>query len=406
VLAAAVMVVLWLGVRTLAQGDSPLIDEEQHQRVIHDFLTGRWALPADLPMPPAFHVLVAGFEWLLGPSLLVGRLWSVCMALVGFAAFGSLSRRLRGGRWPDGFRVYAYQPLLFPLTAMIYTDQTAVTFLVLALLAHVSGRFGWAVALAAASLVRQTHLVWIAVLVAWTVSRPREGTPPGARHPSLRAAVRAAVPLWGYGVVLLVALVLATMAGRLTAGTPALWQPAFNVDQYYVLFLCVLVLWAPIFVDRARDDLRALVRWSAGRPAIAAGVALVLAGVIAVLLDSYSNPHPWNQIGGLVRNWPLRLADRFPWVRLLLLLASAWAVYQTVRFTLERRGRTVLAAAWGAGLLSLSVMRLVEPRYYIPLLVLVDLFNDYEPRHAAWLARWYRCVAAAACALSLTGRFW
>ena len=329
------------------------------------------------------------------------------MALLGFAAFGLLVRRVRASRWPDSFQLYAYHPLLFPLTAMVYTDQTAVTFLVLVFLAHASKRFGWAaVALAMAAVLRQTNLVWVIVLVAWSMGQPRSETPMSGRRSKIRAALTSIAPLWWYGVVVLAAVVLVGTTGRLTAGAVPLNQPAFNINQYYVLLLFVLVLWAPVFVERAPGDFCALVQWSTERPAVAAGVGVILATTIAFLFIRYSNPHPWNHVAGLVRNWPLRLMDRFVVARPLLLLICAWSVYQTVRFTLGRSNRAILAAIWGGGLLSLSVLGLVEPRYYVPMLLLADLFNDYEPRHAAWLVRWYQCASAAACALSLTGRFW
>jgi alpha-1,2-glucosyltransferase len=407
VIRAAMLVTVWLGVRTIVQGDWPLVDELQHQGIIQDFVNGRWHLPDDLPMLPVYHAMVAGVEWALGPGLFVGRLFSVCMALAGFAAYGLLSQKVRAGRWSDSFRLYAYHPLMFPFTAMIYTEQTSVSLLVFALLAHAGGRFGWAaVAMAAAAILRQTNLVWVIVLVAWAVSDSLgQSALPNGRA-KIKEVSCCLLSMWRYAVVILAAGAFVIGNGRLTAGVAPLNQPAFNIAQYYVFFLFVLALWAPVFIDRAVGDIRALLLWSVRCP-VAAGVAGVMgAALIVVLFINYSNPHPWNHGTNLVRNWPLLKMDQSGKARLLVLLVCAWSIYQTVRFTLTRKNLVILAAIWGGGLLSLSIMGLVEPRYYIPILLLADFFNDYEPRHAAWLARWYQCAAAAICLLSLTCRFW
>ena len=161
-----------------------------------------------------------------------------------------------------------------------------------------------------------------------------------------------------------------------------------NVAQFYLFALFVILLWAPIGVERARADWRAVYHWAFARPLTGLSLLLLVPAVIVLLVVVYENPHPWNQDLEYLRNWPLlAMAESLPG-RILGVCCIVAALPVVVRFTREQPNRRPLALVWLFSLMFLFPHSLVEPRYYIIPIFLVNFFARFTAGQARRQTLW------------------
>lgn len=374
-----------------------IADERIHFGLVEEILQGEALSTNLIPMLPAYHYAVAGATWLLGGSLNAARAVNAAISVCGvLLLYGCTAGRPAAQRGMQTL-LYAWNPILLPLGAMVYTEGASTVAVVAAVLAALRGRHGWAaLALAAACVVRQSNILWAAFFVGW---RMLDGA--GIRESGrlrdlltldLRSAARAARTAWPYGLLVAGAALFFAIIGGVTVGPAHDNRPRFNPAQFYLFAWVVVVLWAPLLVLEFRRDWPAMLvrlRWAA---ACAAFVAA--AGVLEML---YENPHPWNGDPAYLRNRLLvALHTSLP------LRAGAATLFATAGplllwFTRAQPRRALLGLAWASSALFLLPHWLAEMRYYIVPIVLLHMFTSYETRIGWTLVAWNGVLSVAIC---------
>lgn len=366
----------------------PIADEAgQHLPVIKRYFGGDWRLPEHLPMPPTYHAAATMVARTIGATLPVLRGFSAVLGVVALLLFALLTQHRRFGAPNDALWHFAWLPILFPFWALVYTEAMAVFLLVGGILMHITGR-RWTAAgiMLLACAVRQSNVVWVVFLAGWTVlERSGEGLWPRRRWWT---------DLGGYGLVVLLVAGLFVWHGRLTMAPVEANRLRFNAAQWYSFALFVALLWTPVWVLRFREDLGALRRWVAGRPGLAAALIVGCGLAVAALTFAFDNPHPWNRDPRFVRNWALvamseHVSARLGAAGVLVLVAASVA-----RLTWCSANRRVMALVWGCAVAYLLPHSLVEPRYYVVPMILLNLLADHPSNHARALTVWYGLLSA------------
>ncbi|MGH7957740.1 MAG: hypothetical protein ACREH8_12145 [Opitutaceae bacterium] len=384
-----------------------LCDEPGHMAAIYHFVEGRPGWPESMPMLPGYHFIVVSL-WKLRPPIelvTLARLVTTLIALLGLAVFALAWRRFhcvsgsprgepdRSARAEGAGRVtllFALLPLMQPFNGMVYTDVPAVAFVLFAWWAHVASRPAMAALfLTAAVAMRQTNLAWAGFVIAWEFLRddlPRRNFWKRTR--------------WQF-LLLGVAAVIVALTGRLTVGTQHGNDFRFNSATIHFAGFLVLLLGFPVWLAHASAFARRGIEKIRTHPAGAAAL-LVLAGAAAgTFAATFSNLHIWNRdlfwpgcSFTLLRNWPLVWIDAHPWLRivsginLVLMGVAVW-------FAISRqRHRIELWLALGCGALPPLTNSLVEPRYFIPGLVFILFFIEFDSADLRRLAWWWAFLCA------------
>lgn len=375
-------------------------DEQRHVLVIQWFAEGKPLPPGFLPMLPLYHWVAAGVAKLYGATLLTVRTFNACLALAALLLLAAAVRR----REPqtDGARLllFAWNPLLFPLFAMVYTEAAAILALAAAFYCHV--RRWWVIsagALLLACILRQSTIVWVLFFAAWalwTDEDPRRNVPGASWRERLRSpAVWRRI--WPHALLLAAGGLAFVLNPAFAAGLEYGNRAQFNPAQFYVFGLTVALIGLPLWIQVFA---RAWSRCFA--PALAWGgvCALLLAG-IGFLESAFVNPHPWNGDPLYLRNLPLLAMQRSLLLRLalaLLLVALSAIIWRYV--TQPHAGR-LLRLVVVISLLYLVPHYLVDPRYYILPVVFFDLFAPYTPARRWLLVSWQALLTLATCAYIL-----
>ncbi|MEP0848483.1 MAG: hypothetical protein HRF50_16880 [Phycisphaerae bacterium] len=374
-----------------------IADERIHFGLVEEILQGEALSTNLIPMLPAYHYAIAGATWLLGGSLNAARAVNAAVALVGVLLLHACTAGRPAGQRGMQALLYAWNPILLPLCAMVYTEGAATVAIVGAVLAALRGRHGWAaLALAVACVVRQSNILWAAFFVGWRML-DGAGVGEGGRLRDLltldvRSAAQAARSAWPYGLVVAGAAVFFAIIGGVTVGPAHDNRPRFNPAQFYLFASVVVVLWAPLLArELVRHWPAILVRLRWG--GICAGF-IAAAGTLEML---YVNPHPWNGDPAYLRNRLLvALHTSLP------LRAGAATVFAAAGplllwVTRAQPQRALLALVWASGALFLLPHWLAEMRYYIVPIALLHLFANYRTRIGWTLVAWQGALSAAIC---------
>lgn len=368
-------------------------DEEYHAPTIAALAQGDWGPSRHRSMTPAYHYLASFVAHWWSADLSVLRGFNVVIGLLTLMAFHFAARgRNAPYRAYDVLR-FAWHPILLPLWALVYTDVLSL-LLVLAALALNLRRWHIlaAVALIAATLVRQSNAVWLAMFAALAVldAPPINWNPRG-----LAGRIARTWPRWlPYVVGGLLTITLA-VSGILKVIPRSENGPRFNPAQLYLFFLLLAVWWAPAWIPAfvaywRRDYLRQLLRpWPC---------TLTVAAVALVAL-LYANPHKWNVDPTFIRNWPLHTIAQHAWLRLPLGLVLVAFGVTVVQRAWSNPHRVTLAVIFVFTLLFLGPQYLVDPRYYIVSYALLDLFFPWTPAEQRRLAGWYLLCSVAVASL-------
>lgn len=365
-------------------------DEYHHVPAIRGIVTGDWTSARGLPMAPTYHVLVALLARVLGTELWALRLVN---PLLGIATLVFMYTAIRARCPAAGAHTllrFALNPLLLPLWVFVYTDVAALLGVVAALNFYVRGRhLSAAAALFVACLVRQSNVVWallfagLAVLDLWRADgRPAAGWRTAWRNLRLHSAARV---VWPYALAFVLGVVWLVLCARATLTYKLENRPQANIAQFYVLFLTAALLWAPLWLAHLARVWSRSFTAALERPWTCAAV-IAAVGALELLFD---NPHPWNLDRHYLRNWPLYAMTYSLAARYLLALCIVAFVVTYVHATWRSPARGTLAVVWIFSLLFLLPHFLVDPRYYIVPLVLLDFFTPYTPAQARHLSIWY-----------------
>lgn len=387
-------ILVWFVVFSAARGDSAFIDEAPHQDVIEGIVEGKWIIPEQIPMLPGYHWLMALANLAFGSSLYASRAFTLLLSLLGVWFYSNAAKRMYGRDARALPLLYAFLPILFHYTGMVYTDAASACFVVGGLWAHVSRRF-WAAALmmALACLMRQTNVIWTAFFVAWRLLEIWEewSAVPAEERESLYAHLRRSwlphmIPYFtiigGMGIYIL-------LRGSVLSGDVKGNRPQFNIGVMYTLAFLALLLWFPIWLERLSSEWRAMFCALKSRPMRACALAVALAGGLSVLAVSFSNWHPWTQAPFFLSNRALEAMDHSLFVRVVGAVCLVGAAVLVFRFWKSRSNRRCLALLGLFTLVFAAVHPLADPRYLLLPFVFSDFLAGYSMRQQLQLAIWY-----------------
>lgn len=402
-------ILLWFTVLSILN-PAPIADEAGHHlHAVRQFYAGDWTWPERLPMLPTYHALAALACKVFGAKLLVLRGLSAVMAIGAIMLFHAAIRRRFTPLSGDTLLHFAWNPILFPFTVMVYTESASMLCLTAALCLHFGRRYRWsAVALLAACLIRQSNLVWVAMLAGWAVLPVGDTTRPGRQPRAAKSplgTVRASVSrVWVHIILLAGGVAFYVLYGGPALQTVEANRPRFNVAQLYLFAIFIIMLWAPIWTMRLGTDVRNFGRWAGANP-LGASVAVLLAvAAVAGLSLGFRNPHPWNQNEEYFRNFPLIAMTNSRAARVFVACVIVCVGPILLRFVLAQPDRHLFGLVGLFSLLFLLPHSLAEPRYYVIPVVFLNLLTRYSAIEARCLTLWYALISIAiAAAVAIQG---
>ncbi len=353
-----------------------------------------------MPMLPGYHFTALS----LGgghASWVAARLTSVLATLLLLAAAAQLWRRQGHEAHGRIAALLAALPLLHPFSAMAYTDALSVAYVgCVVYYTHIG--IGWlaGLCLALAIATRQTNAVWggwllLTIFVqTWHSTRrfwPTLKTTLGRGWLSLAILTCGAGLVWHYQRV------------TLTDGHGNALQP--NLATLHSAGHLLFLFFAPLLP----------LRWPHLKNTIAqcGGYRLWLPLFFAITTAfalTFKNAHIWNRDlwwpeckFTLLRNWPLVAIDKQPWLAwisgaiLSMLILWLWAEIRQHRFKLE------ISAAVLCGIATLLTNGLVEPRYFLPTLVVGLMHAQFETKTYRVLLGWWVLLTLAHAPWIVTG---
>jgi hypothetical protein len=364
-------------------------------------------MPGNLAMLPTYHWMV--YVTALGhPTLMWARLFTLITALIGLVIFGTCWGNYHRADAAIPTLLLATLPILQPFMAMVYTDVTALTFLLAAWGAQLSRRYALAAGLlGVACLLRQTNIIWGGFFAAW------EALQIYSSEHNWRVVPRVIFPriVWLCLLAMLFAGWILAAGSVLPAAIPEN-KPRFNIASIHFGALLWMVFMAPIWLGQIplavkwlRDNMRA-------RPVMIVIVAVSVAFAVSAFALTYKNPHPWNRSLAYweafhlyyLRNWPLVAAESSPalrWVFGIMVVATLFSVSALI--AAQRNWPDVLLGTI-FGLILLSPHYLVDPRYFITPAVFLLFFIRWEERKGCILAGWWIFLCVCHAPFILAGR--
>jgi hypothetical protein len=381
---ALAAVVIWFAV-LLWVNPRPIADERIHWQVITDLLQDRWPHPGQIPMFPAFHLLGAAAVRLFGESLLVVRSLNALITLAALLLVYGAARVRHAEAAGTVLLLWAWNPLYFPYCVLAYTEPASLLALGGALWFHVRKRTLWAaVALLAACFVRQSNIVWVAFFAVWELAHQLDAGRTDSAS-GLAALDRTALRrLWPYVVA------VALLGGLLIPSWSWLSLPTgdnrlgVNAAQFHLFGFAIAVLWAPLWIQHARE------LWSRklGPALTRAWICAAVIAAVAALAMSFDNPHPWNANPNYLHDRFLVLLYTSAVVRYAVAALIVAAVLLLIDHAWSGPDRYTLLTVWGFALLFLLPHWLVDHRYYILPIMFIHFCTRYRPQQVVPLCVW------------------
>lgn len=233
----------------------PIADEAGHHlQVIRQFHEGDWSWPGHLPMPPTYHVAAVAICKLFGAKLYVLRLFGAVMAVAGVLLYRDVARRCVREYSGDSLLHFAWLPILFPFSVLVYTDMASVLCVIAGTCLQLRRRWTWsATCLLVACAIRPSNVVWIGFLLAWEIDRQRrtDGDEGGGLHGAGSAIGRTLLMCSGHAAVMVLGVVFLAVTLGSWGHVVEANRPRFNIAQFYLFALFAILLWLPVLVTRA-----------------------------------------------------------------------------------------------------------------------------------------------------------
>jgi alpha-1,2-glucosyltransferase len=338
-----------------------LVDEMHYGPQIRAYMEGRLDFDPLITMIPTYHVLVAAVGKFFGAySDRLARDVSLAGSLL-LLPFAWRLARVNGDEAPVRVAQSFFCPLLFPYFFLIYTDGWSLV--AFAALVHFTrqGRFGLAAVAGALGIaLRQDFVVWVAM--AWAMAAIRDEIPPRV---DLRRAAHGAARAFPFALVLAAFAAFVAWNGGVAVGDRSRHPGGINLGNVYLMLAYGWLLFLPVNIASARAVLRML-----RRPA----VVIACVAAFAFYCLTYSNPHEYNQVKPeyFLHNGALHAMDAYPMLRAPLFLPAAWMALTAVHVA---RQVAALRIPLAVGLASAALHPLVEPRYYLPVFLLFNLWR-------------------------------
>ena len=348
---AALMVVCFLLARTI----DLRVDEENHLSQIQRYLAGNFVTRSTAS--GGFHAAAATFAWLTGQSGKESiRLFVLLVSAATILTFRSLVKSFEPQASTVRTLQFALLPLLFPFWFLIYTDVLALLLLLLATLALTRNRFhSSGILMIFAMAVRQTYIVWLAMLAVWTAVENFGG--------SLRQLARLGM---SFGIAAALFLLFVLVNGGVAVGDrDAHPDMELHTENLLFMLVCFFLLFLPLIISKLPQIARL-------PPALLTGVAL---SSVLLLFGTFRVDHPYNVTTQetFVRNVILQAMTSSTLARVATSLAIALAALSL--FVIRLR-QPIHYLIYPFAALSVMPVWLIEQRYYFPAFALFMLFRE------------------------------
>jgi alpha-1,2-glucosyltransferase len=333
------------------------IDEANHLSQIQRYLAGNYVTTSTAS--GGFHAAAAIFAWLIGHSERESiRLFVLLVSGATILTFRSLVKSFE----PQASTVRTLQfvlfPLLFPFWFLIYTDVLALLLLLLAILALTRDRFHVAGILMILSMaVRQTYVVWLALLGIWTAIVNSAGR--------LRQLARRGMS-FGIAAALFLLFVLAN-DGVAIGDRDSHPEMELHVENLLFMLVCFFLMFLPLILSKLPQIVRL-------HPALLIAVPLSSA---VLFFGAFRVDHPYNHNvmtqDIFIRNGMLEAMTSSTLARVTTSVAIALAALSL--FVIRLR-QPVHYLIYPFAALSVMPVWLIEQRYYLAPFALFMLFRE------------------------------
>jgi len=333
------------------------VDEANHLGQIQRYLSGNYVTTSTAS--GGFHATAATFAWLTGRS---GReeirLFVLLISGATILTFRTLVKSFEPQASTVRTLQFALFPLLFPFWFLIYTDVLALLLLLLAVLALTRERFHRTGILAILSVaVRQTYVVWLAMLGVWTAIVNSAGPLPQLARRGLSFGIAAALFL----------LFVLANDGVAIGDRDSHPDMELHTENLLFMLVCFFLLFLPLIVSRLPQIARL-------HPAVLIGVGL---SSVVLFFGTFRVDHPYNlnviTQDTFLRNATLQAMTSSTFARVATSVAIALAALSL--FVIRLR-QPIHYLMYPFAALSLMPVWLIEQRYYLPAFALFMLFRE------------------------------
>jgi hypothetical protein len=386
-------------------------DENANQNAIAGIFAGDWSLTQKLAVIPGYHWVMAKLSAPFGPSLLYSRTLTFLVSIAGLWVYYDLARRWKPDQAGHAVIALALLPIIFPYSAAAYTDGPSTVLVLAGVWALTLRRYWWAAMLVLLSCyVRQSNLVWMGLLpaiAAWHLWRDMRASPTKKQLSLLPFTLEVLLPrLYPFPLaVLLFGASFLLISDDLIWGYVPANRPRPNIGNLFGFILYALLLWIPVWVPRARADLVGVGNWASRRPIAGLGTSIGLISLGLALFFAYDNFHPWNQPFKFLTNIPLVFMQDYPLARIAGIIAVLWGLVIFSRMWWEQENRMDLALVVLFFCIFLLPHALVDPRYYMVPLALINLFWVYPRDREQALLWWWGALSALIGTAMIIGHF-
>ncbi|WP_347332560.1 hypothetical protein [Marinimicrobium locisalis] len=367
----------------------PASDEGFHAPQIWHYYQGGTDHFDNITVPTTYHYVIGFVMRQIGyyhDYLL--RLTSLLVALCVLPVFYQSVRRYLPEHAGVRTQQLFFTPLMFPYFFMIYTDLWALLFVATCFYFTLGRRYilGGLAALVAV-LLRQDSIIWVGLAYLLVATENLEFRRPLPIKPLLGNAFKRGAPL---ALVLLLFLGFVIYNGGVAVGDRTAHQISqFNISNLYVLLTCAWLLFFPLCIQQAGRILA--LRHC---PKVWPWVVLLVLGGFLFYMGTFSNPHPYNNtlFHFFMHNGLMYLMSEYVLFRALLYIPIAWmALTLCVMPYPDKRCYWLLLVA------PIAVIShpLIEPRYYFPIYLLIQLWRPAMNTTAEWFTLAYYIVAAS-----------
>lgn len=374
----------------------PSSDEGFHAPQIWHYYIGGTDYADNLTMPPTYHYLMAFFVRQIGTySDYILRLINLCISLCALPLFYAIAVRY----YPRdaGMRMLQlfFAPLIFPYFFLIYTDIWAL--LVITLTIYFTLR-RWHVFAAFAGLLaiclRQDSVIWVGLaylLICFddiTLDNPQR-----YRRFIFNAFARGLPFIFVF--LLFIAFVIYN--GGVALGDKSAHEISqFNVTNLYVFLVCAWLLFLPLNIQQLPQIVKLLSNlW----------VIFALIAGFLVFMGTFSNPHGYNNTmyDFFLHNGLLYLMQETTLGRAFFYIPIAWMALSLCVMKLPEK-----RFYWLLLIIPVSAIShpLIEPRYYFPAYMLINLWRpQMAPAAETATLAFYIAIATFLMFGTVTGKF-
>ena len=329
-------------------------DEQSHYAQFERYVAGNYVTTTSAA--GGFEATAAIFARLTGGSTKEDiRLFALLISGATMLLFRSLLRSFEPQASTMRTLQFVFFPLLFPFWFLIYTDVYALMWLLLALLAltrdrvHLTG-----ILMIVSLLVRQTYIVWLAMLGLWTVIV-------NSAAPLRQIVTRGTGFVIGAGLFLLFVLVNGGIAVGDQRSHPDF---VFHTENLLFMLSCFFVMFLPLILSTLSQIVRL-------PPALLVGVPL---SSVVLYFGTFQVDHS-NNIGldYYLHNALLEAMTASTGAGVVTSVAIALTVLSLCVIRLRQPVHYLL---YPFAALSVMPSWLIEQRYYLPAFALFMLFRE------------------------------